>query len=121
MQELGEDSYEMPSKIIREILGITEGDGYNYYDYTGKRVAYNTNAGERYGESQYMLLIDGKAFIDKVKEKGFQPVWFVRVLKEPSAKAREKYNFYTSRDETFMVWKRNKQWIYKKIYDASER
>lgn len=121
MQELGEDSYEVPSKIIREILGITEGDGYNYYDYTGKRVAYNTNAGERYGESQYMLLVDGEAFIDKVKERGFQPVWFVRVLKEPSAKAREKYNFFISRDETFMVWKRNKQWIYKKIYDASER
>ena len=120
MQELGENTYEVPSKLLRNILEITEGDGYNYYNNAGKRVAFCTIAGERYGESQYMLLVDKELFYNKVKQAGLQPVWFVRILKESSVKASEKYDFFANRDETYMVWKSNKQWKYKKIYSVGE-
>ncbi len=115
IQGKGETEYEMPSRKIRKLMGIVSGDGYHYYNDEGVEIASYRDAGERYGDSQHMLLANEEIFISKVYELGFQPVWIIRVLKEISNKTRERFNFYADRDETFLVWKNSQCWQMRKI------
>ncbi len=115
MQGNGEINYEMPSKKIRDIMGIVNGDGYHYYDKNNCEVAYYTEAGECYGDSQHMLLVDENIFCNNVSKLELQPIWIIRVLKEASIKAREKFDFYKDKDETYLVWKNNQRWQARRI------
>ena len=91
-------------------MGIVSGDGYHYYNDEGIEIASYIDAGEHYGDSQHMLLVDEDIFISKSSELELQPIWIVRVLKEISNKARERFDTYMDRDETYLVWKNSKCW-----------
>ena len=62
-----------------------------------------------------MLLVDEGFFVSKASELGLQPVWIVRVLKEISNKARERFGNYMNRDETYLVWKNSQCWQARRI------
>ena len=115
IQGKGETEYEIPSKTVREMMGIVSGDGYHYYNEEGIEIASYIDAGERYGDSQHMLLADEGVFVSKASELGLQPVWIVRVLKEISNKARERFDTYMDRDETYLVWKNSQRWQARRI------
>lgn len=115
IQEKGETEYEIPSKKARKMMSIVSGDGYHYYNDEGFEIASYMDAGERYGDSQHMLLANEDIFISKASELGLQPIWIVRVLKEVSDKAREKYDFFMDRDETYLVWKNSQRWQTRRI------
>lgn len=115
IQGKGEIEYEIPSKAVRKMMGIVSGDGYHYYNEEGIEIASYIDAGERYGDSQHMLLADEGVFVSKASELGLQPVWIVRVLKEISNKARERFDIYMDRDETYLVWKNSQRWQARKI------
>ena len=114
-QEKGEKEYEMPSKKVRKMMGIVSGDGYHYYNDKGIEIANYREAGERFGNSQYMLLVNKEIFISKASELDLQPIWVVRVLKEMSYKARERFDCFIERDETYLVWKNNQRWQMRRI------
>ena len=93
IQGKGETEYEIPSKKVRKLMGIVNGDGYHYYNNDdGIEVASYREAGERFDDSRHMLLVDKEIFISKATELGLQPVWIIRVLKEISNKARERFD-----------------------------
>ena len=91
------------------------GDGYHYYDDKGVEVVNFRCAGEQFGDSQEILLVDKELFLSKVSELGLQPVWVIRVLKEVSNRARERFNFVMDKDETYLVWKNSQWWQVRKI------
>ncbi len=115
IQEKGETEYQLPSKKLRQILGIVSGDGYHYYNDDGIEIASYRDAGERYDDSQHMLLVDKEIFLSKTDELNLQPVWIIRVLKEISNKANERINCFMDRDDTYLVWRNSKGWKTKKI------
>lgn len=115
IQGKGETEYEIPSKKVRKMMGIVSGDGYHYYNDDGIEVASYREAGEDYDDSQHMLLANKEIFFSKVLELGLQPVWFIRVLKEMSSKARERFDCFMEKDETYLVWKNSKRWQMRKI------
>ncbi|MDD3340474.1 MAG: hypothetical protein PHS82_16670 [Lachnospiraceae bacterium] len=115
MQESGENEYEIPSKKVRELMGIISGDGYHYYNNKGLEIAKYRDAGERYGDNQHMLLVNKDIFYQRTFEIGLQPVWIIRVLKEISNKARERLDCFMDRDETYLVWKNSTGWKKQKI------
>lgn len=115
IQENGEMEYEMPSKKVRKMMGIVSGDGYHYYNDEGVEIANYRDAGQRYGDSQHMLLAHEEIFISKAAELDLQPVWIIRVLKEISNKARERLDCFMDRDETYLVWKNSKHWQIRRI------
>lgn len=115
LHEQGEIHYKVPSKNLRNILGVSSGDGYHYYDENNIELLCHIDAGERYGDSQHLLLVNEDFFNTKILEAGFQPIWIVRVLKEPSIKAREKFDFFTEKDETYLVWKNSQRWRMRRI------
>lgn len=107
--------YELPSKKVRKMMGIISGDGYNYYNDDGVEVAHYREAGEDYDDCQSMLLVNKDIFLSQAHKLGLQPVWFIRVLKEISGKARERFGCFMEKDETYLVWKNNKRWEMRKI------
>lgn len=115
IQGNGETEYEIPSRIVRNLMGIISGDGYHYYDDAGLEIASYRDAGERYGDSQHMLLVNEEIFTSKVLESGLQPVWIIRVLKEISNKSCERFDFFAERDETYLVWKNSQRWQMRRI------
>lgn len=115
LQKYGETEYKIPSKKVREIMGIISGDGYHYYNNKDVEIAFCRNAGEYYGDNQYILLVNEEIFISKAVELNLQPVWLIRVLKETSSKARERLNCYNDRDESYFVWKNSKSWQVRRI------
>lgn len=115
IQERGEMEYEMPSKKVRKMMGIVSGDGYHYYNDEGIEIASYKDAGEKYGDSQHMLLVNEEIFVSKASALDLQPVWIIRVLKEISNKARERLDCFMDRDETYLVWKNSKHWKMRKI------
>lgn len=115
IQGKGETEYEIPSKKIRKMMGIVSGDGYHYYSNDGIEIASYREAGEHYDDSQYMLMANKEIFESRASELGLQPVWVIRVLKEISNKASERFDCFMDRDETYLVWKNSKCWKVKKI------
>lgn len=115
IQGKGEIEYELPSKKVRKMMGIISGDGYNYYNDAGIEVAHYREAGEDYDDCQRMLLVNKEIFLSQAHKLGLQPVWFIRVLKEISGKARERFGCFMEKDETYLVWKNNKRWEMRKI------
>ncbi len=97
------------------MMGIVSGDGYHYYNDDGIEVASYREAGEGYDDSQHMLLANKEIFFSKALELELQPVWFIRVLKEMSSKARERFGCFMEKDETYLVWKNSKRWQMRKI------
>lgn len=96
-------------------MGIVTGDGYHFYNADGKEMVSYREAGERYGDSQYMLLADKEIFISEAYKLDLQPVWIIRVLKEISNKARERFDCFMDKDETYLFWKNSKCWQMRKI------
>lgn len=115
IQEKGETEYEIPSKKIRKMMGIVRGDGYHYYNNEGIEIANYRSAGECFGNSQHMLLVNKEIFISAASELDLQPIWIISVLKEMSYNAREQFDCFLHRDEYYLVWKSNRQWKRRRI------
>lgn len=111
----GEIYYAIPSKKVREIMEIISGDGYHYYNKDGIEVASYREAGEYFSNNQHILTVNSDVYNSKVSERGLQPIWIIRVLNEISSKARERFNCFMDKDETYLVWKNSKSWQVRKL------
>lgn len=106
--EHGEIYYKLPSKYIRQTLGIVDGDGLLYYDDNKKTQAISFEAGENWKEQQSTLCVNKDKLINKLKEKEQTIFWLCRLLREPSNRASKKYkDFYARNDRTWIVWFEN--------------
>lgn len=74
----GESYSYIPSKRVREMLGIVEIDGIKFLDKEGDVQALSkhlkTNSG---GESQELLLVDKDEFLNCVRKQGYELIWIV--------------------------------------------
>lgn len=106
--EHGEVYYDLPSKYIRKILGITDGDGSLYYDENRNIQAVCFEAGENWKEQQSVLCANKDKLITNVEEKNQKIFWLCRLLREPSTRAHKKLgDFYVRSDRTWIVWFEN--------------
>lgn len=103
--EYGDVYYKMPSRIMREMLGICDGDGYKYYNSEKQLEAFYFEAGKKWYDSQSFLCVDGKKLPELLEHLNYKIFWIVRLLREATPKAREKYpNLYSQNDKSWMVW-----------------
>lgn len=106
--EHGEIYYELPSKGIRKILDIVDGDGSFYYDENKNIQSICFEAGEAWKEQQSVLCANNDKLIANLEAKKQKMFWLCRLLREPSIKAHKKLgDFYVRSDRTWMVWFEN--------------
>lgn len=135
--EYGEVSCNLPSTPIREMLEITNTDGYKFYSKDKHVKAAYVSAGENWRTQQNQLLVS-QSLLNKVQEDDMVLVWIMREQRRESGKAREKFgDFYAEKDNSyvgsfsddkFVVYqiplkedrKVDAEDIYKKILDSCE-
>lgn len=100
-----EYKFQLPSKLLRELLYITEGDGWRYYNKDKQLVAFHSLAGQDYRNSQSLLYVNQELLEQALDNHGYKMIWGVRILREPSMKARDKHDkFFPQRDTTWIVY-----------------
>lgn len=100
-----EKTFYLPSSYIREITGITFGDGFVYRNNEGDDIALFTYSGKNWGTQQEALLIDKDTFLDSLDNNGYKPFWVFRTNKSPSSKMYERYpEILHNTDVTYFVW-----------------
>lgn len=107
--EYGDVSYRLPSKRIREILSITNTDGYKFWDRDKTVKAEFSIAGEHFETQQQNLLV-GVDLIDKLTAYQKSLVWILAEQRQETGAAREKYGqFYAEKIITYVAYLRDQQ------------
>ncbi|MBN3525068.1 hypothetical protein [Paenibacillus apiarius] len=103
--EFGDVYYKLPSRIIREMLGICDGDGYKYYNGEKQLKAICFKAGEKWHDSQSYLCVDREKLLLQLDHLNFKIFWTVRLLRQATSKSHEKYpKLHSRNDKCWLVW-----------------
>lgn len=97
--EDGETTFYMPSKEIRELLGIIRSDNYLCFDSNDEVKAEYYFVGDKYETHQEYLLASENDLIAKVTEQGKELVWILKEYRREDMKAKEKFGrFYVEKE-----------------------
>lgn len=111
-----EKYFTLPSKLARELMGIVYGDGFTYSDNSGNIIASYSSDGENFGTYQKTLLANADVLNRGLEHENLRLFWLFRVYREPSAKARERYEkIKHSTDKTYFVWKDGGSYKYREL------
>jgi hypothetical protein len=103
--EYGDVYYKLPSRIIRDILDISDGDGYDYYNEDKELESIFINAEEKWFDLQSYLFVDKEKLLSRLEHSDLQIFWIVRLLRQATSKALEKYpNLHSRNDKCWFVW-----------------
>ena len=106
--EYGDVHYKLPSHTLRSMLNIIDGDGHQYFDNTKDLKAIYFESGERWDDTQSFLCVDQNSLYNALEAQRKHIFWIVRLIREPSKKAREKYeNLRLRKDRNWIVWFEN--------------
>ena len=109
--EYGDVYYELPSAPIREILKITNTDGYLFYDCDKQVKAASVMVGEKWRTQQSYLLAD-KTLLQDLEQSGNTLVWIMREDRRENGKARERFgDFYAEKDCSYVGFFRNEEFV----------
>lgn len=101
-----ESIFELPSRLLRELTGITYGDGYQYLNRESEQLARYMSAGENWKNQQKCLLMDEKTLGNALDRNQYRMFWLFRVYRSPSNKAYETFgrDIMHDTDRSFVVW-----------------
>ncbi|WP_400245925.1 hypothetical protein AB3U99_04875 [Niallia sp. JL1B1071] len=103
--EFGDVYYKLPSRIIRELLEISDGDGYQYYNGDKELEAVFFNAGEKWYDSQSYLCVNREQLLSQLDQSNSKIFWIVRLLRQATSKSLEKYpKLHSRNDKCWIVW-----------------
>lgn len=97
--------YLLPSREIREWLGVKKGNGEVLLNQDEKIVGYRNNVGENYSDRQQMLIVDKEIIEIKLKEHGLKMIWSVFVFQK--AQVDHPKEIYKQDCQMFVVWNDN--------------
>ena len=113
-----EKSFSVPSRFLRELIGISYGNGYEYLDKGGQEIAKYHDIGENWGTQQQAFFIDKSKFLDGLSNNRYTPFWIFRIYRSPSNKAYERFrNILHDTDNTYLVWLEDERLTHKKLVD----
>ena len=97
--EYGDVYYDLPSAPMRELLQISNSDGYLFYDNNKNIKAEYCITGEKWRTYQDYLFVDKEELFAKVEESGRRLLWIMREYRREDGKSREKFGeFYAEKD-----------------------
>ena len=107
--------YDLPSAPLREVLGITNTDGYLFYNSKKQIKAANILMGENWRTEQKQLLVDSE-LLKKMEEMDKEIIWIMREYRRESGKSREKFgDFYAQKDNSYVGFYKGTEFIAMKI------
>lgn len=97
--EDGETTFYMPSKEIRNILGIVRSDNYLFFNKNGEIKSEYYFVGDKYETHQEYLYVSGNELLEKTNGQGNELVWILKEYRQEDMKAKEKFGrFYAEKE-----------------------
>lgn len=100
----GEESYKMPSKIIRNLIGVTNFRNNNFINNKSEILGTYYKAGDVFKSCTMLLEVDKEKLLSELDNKDMCLVWIFHVMKQPTMKGRERYGVYPRHDMYWIVW-----------------
>ena len=113
-----EKNFIFPSGFTKNLMGISFGDGYRYFDcnnlvnaeYYVNRISSDT--------SQEILLANQNGLKTALREQKYKMFWVFRTYKSPSTKAYQLYpSILHDTDKSYIVWEENHKIMHKELID----
>lgn len=115
----GEEETYIPSKIIREFLGITEMNNNVFFDENNNVMAINQVLSKSNYDRQEMTLVPKREFLTKLEANGLEIVWFVDLFRSKNAlNQRIKSDRHPMKTRKYLIYYENNQLKSKKFWDA---
>jgi hypothetical protein len=117
--ENGEDEIYIPSKIVQDMLGITEMAQQLFLDEKGRIMAINHILSRPNYDKQEMTLVPKEEFLAKLNADGKEIVWFVDLYRTKDALNESiKSDEHPMKTRKYMVWYENGELHWEKFWDA---
>ena len=115
--EYGDVYFYLPSLPVRDILGITDSDGYLFFNRERDVVAEQSIAGEKWRTYQKYLVANAPYLFEKTKAAGKTLVWVMKERRMSSGNAQEKFGkFGADRLKSYVGYFNAGQFIVKEIH-----
>lgn len=115
----GEDEIYIPSKVIRDILGISEMAQQLFLDDDGRIMAINQILSRPNYDKQEMTLVPKEEFLTRLEAEGKEIVWFVDHYRTKDALNDSiKSDEHPMKTRKYMVWYENGELKWDKFWDA---
>lgn len=102
--------YELPSKYIRDMLAISDGDGCEYTNKDDETISKYFIVGKPWVEQQNFLCIDQDMLLKTLNDKNEMIVWIAKTIREPSHICYEKFkDLHAYKDSGWIIWYNEKQ------------
>ena len=111
--------YIFPSGFTKNLMGISFGDGYKYFDCNNNVIVEYYLNRKSYDTSQEILLSNQRALKSSLREQKYKMFWVFRIYKHPSEKAYQLYpSILHDTDKSYIVWEENRKLMYKELIDV---
>ena len=117
--EGGEDEIYIPSKVVRDMLGISEMSQQLFLDDEGRIMAINHILSRPNYDKQEMTLVPQKEFLAKLEADGKEIIWFVDLYRSKNALNDSiKSENHPMKTRKYIVWYKDGQLSWEKFWDA---
>lgn len=117
--EDGEDEIYIPSKAVRDMLGISEMAKQIFLDDEGRIMAINHILSQPNYDKQEITLVPKEEFFAKLEVEGKEIVWFVDLYRsKDSLNDSIKSDVHPMKTRKYMVWYENGDLKWEKFWDA---
>lgn len=117
--EDGEEEIYIPSKIIRNMLGINEMEKQIFLDNDGRIKAINHILRNPNYDNQEMTLVVKEEFLARLEAEGMEIVWFVDLFRSKDALNEIiKSDEHPMKTRKYIVWFENDKLKWEKFWDA---
>ncbi|WP_339870241.1 hypothetical protein [uncultured Algoriphagus sp.] len=117
--ENGENEIYIPSKIVRDMLGISEMAQQLFLDDESRIMAINHILSSPSYDRQEMTLVPKEEFFSKLEEEGKEIVWFADLFRSKNALNKSiKSDEHPMKTRKYMVWYEKDTLKWEKFWDA---
>jgi len=105
----GDNDTMLPSKKVRELVGIYELLGDKLINQSQRTVAFNYKKSDgSFRDNQELILIDKKILQDSIEKEGLEIIWFIELFKQknPLNKSLGK-DFHMQKARKYFCWLKN--------------
>ncbi|WP_324496229.1 hypothetical protein [Haliscomenobacter sp.] len=101
----GEEYFKLPSKFIRQQLGIVS-MGYNsFFDANENQIAWSLNLGKSGDDNQEFVFVDSILFEEMLKRSKLKPLWFFFQFKSTTAELKKDHkDAHAQNCKFWLVW-----------------
>jgi len=102
--------YRLPSKKVRNLLGIAGGDERRYLTKSGQLQGFGAKVGEPWRNPQEIVFVRSKDLHNAMKSQNLKIFWTVNLVREPSPGAREEFpDLYHIQDRYWVFWEEKEE------------